>query len=145
MVQLLFGHLEAPLHFPLLVPAFLPQQVNRPAGLLKGETESFLNLTVALPHPSQGQGCTLSPPHSQSSTKVQTFPPTQHPEFIACCDLLFSSPPGSPSPATGVFKDAAKAPPPPRGPAVWICFYWSCIHGPADAACTHRHTPQALG
>lgn len=35
--------------------------------------------------------------------------------------------------------------PPPRGPAVWMCFQWSCIHSPADAACTHRHTPRALG
>lgn len=101
------------------------------------------------PVPLKGQGCTLSPPQSQSSTNIQLFPPTQHPEFILCCDLLSSSPPGSPSPVTGAFRDAAKAgcgpSPPARAPAVWICFQRSCIHGPADAAGTLRHTPWALG
>lgn len=88
------------------------------------------------------QGCTLSPP----AARVQ---PAQHPKFYLMLWSLVPITSRSPSPATRAFRDAAKAghgpSPPPKGPAVQICFHWSWIHSPADAARTHRHTPQALG
>lgn len=91
------------------------------------------------PHPS---GLHSEPTSSQSSTS--TAPQVY---LMLWSRVLITS--RSPSPATGAFKDAAKAghgpSPPPKGPAVQICFHWSCSHSPADAARTHRHTPQALG